>query len=1143
MGANHHRSNNMTKIHALLVGINAYSAAPLRGCVNDTLAFGAFFQQLCRKNGYQWHPTYLLAPHPEDHQAIRHYGVSAFGQPTRNELIEGLEHLRITEMAAGDICVFYYSGHGSQEPAPEEFRHLKSDGMNETLVCMDSREPGGRDLVDKELAWLLWRISAEKPNVHFLVVMDCCHSGNNTRAADDSIRNRDVAARSVGTNFQHLLGIGDQPEHLRIFDLKNGRAEYRAEGRHVHLAAARDSETAKELIIEGQQRGAFTWSLLKTLEQGGISLNYREIMRRTEILVRNRVKDQIPQMDAREQALLRFLGQEMTPYKPEYPLVFRSGEWRIMAGQMHGITAGTASQNTEFQIVNEDRRIKATAVFAQYSVLDDTAFDFEDRDNIDLRGIVAQMPAPKINIKVQMQDSAPRRQLLEQELQKLKLEYANLDFNGLSEAYDYEANTDEQGNYMLLKPGSLSPVFLRQASPFNFLSFCDSVGKWRFVLELHNPDSQLRPEDLDIELEIIENQMIEPETLNHLAGRKQGMDQPVLLHYKNGNQPALRCQIKVKNRTLWVAGLYMDNQFGVHDYLTPRQLTPSDAAPHRFEYRFDRTSFNAIPLQIEEPLRARGTSEITEYLKIFISTQDISLSDLTQASLPLDDVETKRAGFAPRPAPVRPDWMVVTIPIKIKDESITTAQNFAQIIVPQGLKITSNWYSSAQVREKMAASALTRGETENLKKYLLPPASIWGQNEGSTQVFTRSIEMVEEAAPSMLEILEAEGTLTQPMILKLQEKAADNEVIIPYGYDPDNGIYIPLGFTNAEGDVEIHSLPPKTPGVLNGENTLNERSLKQSIKMFFRKLIRRKLENRLYWVRPDLSTIEDKAQITTQLDNPGDILLVTHGIFGNTEDKKAAVLQATNIHEQYCAVLAYDYENLDTDLRVTARDLFARLKSVGACDATKGARLVIIGPSMGGLVSRWMIEKEDAAPFVKHLLMVATPNIGSELSIFRKRLFGLLGRALNGSALFKPYLIPISFLAKQAEKSLWRTLNDLDPKKSDFLKELNINAVQPNNVRYSLLGGDVKGVTMQPKNEGSFWSRLKRFVLKGAAFLVVDWLVFDGPHDMAVEVESQKAVPWLDDSNTAVVPLDHLSYFIETEGLAELKRMLNMEQA
>src|SRR5207253_1764991 len=101
-------------------------------------------------------------------------------QATRQAVIDGFR-AHLGRARAGDVVLFYYSGHGSQEGAPPEFWRFEPDRLDETLVCWDSRMPGRFDLADKELAQLIAEVA--EPGPHVLVVLDCCHSGSGTRAA------------------------------------------------------------------------------------------------------------------------------------------------------------------------------------------------------------------------------------------------------------------------------------------------------------------------------------------------------------------------------------------------------------------------------------------------------------------------------------------------------------------------------------------------------------------------------------------------------------------------------------------------------------------------------------------------------------------------------------------------------------------------------------------------------------------------------------------------------------------------------------------------------------------------------------------------------------------------------------------------
>ena len=65
----------------------------------------------------------------------------------------------------------------------------------------------------------------------------------------------------------------------------------------------------------------------------------------------------------------------------------------------------------------------------------------------------------------------------------------------------------------------------------------------------------------------------------------------------------------------------------------------------------------------------------------------------------------------------------------------------------------------------------------------------------------------------------------------------DEETIIPFGYDQAAQVYIPLGYTDENGNIHIVKLPPPTPLRVRDDGS-KERSIGSSIKLFFKKISR-----------------------------------------------------------------------------------------------------------------------------------------------------------------------------------------------------------------------------------------------------------------------------------------------------------------
>lgn len=274
----------MTKnIYALLVGIDNYPApvAPLRGCVNDITTIQEYLQERVNKEGYQLHSLVL-----KDQDATRQAVINGFK-----------EHL--CKAGSEDVALFYYSGHGSQEEAPPEFWHLEPDRLDETLVCWDSRKEGGRDLADKELAYLISKVAQKNP--HIAIFMDCCHSGSGTK---DPLQETDVRRVPIDQRQRPLDSFIFSLEE--VDELSSSRSPEEnptgwnlPKGRHILLAACQDIEEAREYKgDDGKHRGAFSYFLMDTLHKANGNVTYRDLFKRANALIRSKVTAQSPQLEA-----------------------------------------------------------------------------------------------------------------------------------------------------------------------------------------------------------------------------------------------------------------------------------------------------------------------------------------------------------------------------------------------------------------------------------------------------------------------------------------------------------------------------------------------------------------------------------------------------------------------------------------------------------------------------------------------------------------------------------------------------------------------------------------------------------------------------------------------------------------------------
>lgn len=297
-------------VYALLIGINDYADVPLRGCVNDIEQVREF-----------------LAVRVPDGVVEK---VLFDDEATRAAVMGGIrDHLG--RAGPGDVALFWFCGHGGEEPVPDGYWHTEPGGYLQTLVCADSRTPGpdgGRvpDLVDKELGVLLDEVAAG--GSHVVVVLDSCHSGGATRDPE-------VTLRGLGRAPDRLPVSSFLPEWTRTVGGIDGDGRGQS---HVLLAACRPHERASEQPIDGRIHGVFSHALLRVLKtlEGGAT--YRDLLSTARCTVQSLAVDQSPTLVPAEFGLADqpFLGGQIR--RPAaFHLVRGPVGWEVNAGRCHGI--------------------------------------------------------------------------------------------------------------------------------------------------------------------------------------------------------------------------------------------------------------------------------------------------------------------------------------------------------------------------------------------------------------------------------------------------------------------------------------------------------------------------------------------------------------------------------------------------------------------------------------------------------------------------------------------------------------------------------------------------------------------------------------------------------------------------------------
>jgi metacaspase-1 len=265
---------------ALLIGINQYqiAGADLRGCVNDVQDVAAALVEFF---GFDKKDITVLTDAAATKKAMQ-AGIAAL----------------VRDSKKGDVAVLHYSGHGSNVPDDNDD---EADGRDEILcpTDLDWKDPMRDD-------WLRSTLDGMKDGVNFTAIMDCCHSGTNTRAflpPDAPVKPRYlpspwglVAAESGRRQPRKVLSEvrRSSPAARKAKDIVN------ADLPELLLTGCRDTQTSADAFINGRYNGALTWGLVNAIRKAKGKLTYQDLHDRIIAVLKQKKFDQVPQLEGRK---------------------------------------------------------------------------------------------------------------------------------------------------------------------------------------------------------------------------------------------------------------------------------------------------------------------------------------------------------------------------------------------------------------------------------------------------------------------------------------------------------------------------------------------------------------------------------------------------------------------------------------------------------------------------------------------------------------------------------------------------------------------------------------------------------------------------------------------------------------------------
>jgi hypothetical protein len=621
-------------IYALLVGIDEYVSpvSPLQGCVNDITAIKEYLEGRVDTDEYQLHLRTLLNQ-----------------DATRQAIIDGFRQ-HLCQASSGDMVLFYYAGHGSQEEALEGFWTIEPDRLNETIVCYDSRSPGSWDLADKELGKLIAEIAQKNPQI--TIIMDCCHSSSGTRGDTEA----DIAQR------QAPIDRRKRPKTSFIFsDLeakqlvtdrslaKNTTGWTLPQGKHIFFAACRDRETAKEYNVGGQRRGAFSYFLLDTLKKANGSLTYRDLFKRTNALVRSKVTAQSPQLEATVLDDLEqpFLGKAIAPRKPYLTVSYHKDfNWVIDGGAVHGVPQPSGDETTLLALfpfdsspeqmqelsraIGEARVIEVMPSLSQVEIS-----GIEVEPEMTFKAVVTSLPLPPKGVLIIGEEAGVK--LARAAL--LAISPGNLPSLYLQEVVIPE-NAEFQliardGQYLITRPLDDRPIVAQiqgytESNALQAIERLEHITRWTNIAELSSPATSSIPTSAVQMVIYQEGQEVKDATINLQYQQQNG----------KWKGPTFKLKLKnTSNQELFCSLLDLTDRYAVSSELLETGgvwLKPGEEA-------WALQGKNIYPT-VPEKLWEQGITQSQDILKLIVSTAEFNATLLRQNELDLPFFPERKPG-------------------------------------------------------------------------------------------------------------------------------------------------------------------------------------------------------------------------------------------------------------------------------------------------------------------------------------------------------------------------------------------------------------------------------------------------------------------------------------------------------------------
>ena len=542
------------------------------------------------------------------------------------------EHL--SKAGRGDVALFYYSGHGTQQWADTEAFPTETDGKMEAFICYyDKDNLDDFLLADKELRWLIHEVSKNSP--HILTIFDCCHSADITRNAE-YVKESFPAIVEKRVTFTFAKRPWDKfifhKELSREDFINKGEAKALPEGRHLQLSACESDESA----VEASGEGVFTKVLLKVLELANGEITYYSLRNRIRQYLRN-VYEQKPRIYVafNDEAMLysSFLNKPFNLSKNSFAEVInnKASGWMVNIGAIHGL--GSKTKNlTVIDPEDENKTYNATVKSVRTDSAELSIEGNPDKNKV-YKALIEGLMSNSLQVHVEQQkgDGKERQALMDAILNESAETLVTEDEENKSQYVLRELN----GKYYIsfphepFRPLTAPTQANDKTAPEKIMGQLKHIAKWEYFRNLTNNDNstQLPPDSLKVELsEIADN------------GNKISLpieSNTARINFRKSNEEwTNKILVRLTNtsdKKIYVGALYLTSNFESFVGLLNPTVYPLDKGE---SVDLNVSGDPVLPIQFDETMKWYNREKLTDYLKFIYSTEEFKIDDFVLDKLP-----------------------------------------------------------------------------------------------------------------------------------------------------------------------------------------------------------------------------------------------------------------------------------------------------------------------------------------------------------------------------------------------------------------------------------------------------------------------------------------------------------------------------